>query len=63
VPFEFDVHAMIFSEDAPALESRLHKRCVLAQMNKMNHRKEFFRISLKEIREEIENKASPRIGP
>lgn len=54
VPFEFDVHAMIFNEDAPSLESRLHKHFVLGQMNKVNHRKEFFRVGLKEIREELE---------
>ena len=54
VPFEFDVHAMIFSEDAPALESQLHKHFVMMQMNKVNHRKEFFRVDLKHIREEIE---------
>ena len=54
VPFGFDVHAMILSEDAPALEQQLHKHFVLMQMNKVNHRKEFFRVSLKEIREEIE---------
>lgn len=54
VPFEFDVHAMIFSEDAPALEQQLHKHFVLQQVNKVNHRKEFFRVSLKAIKEEIE---------
>ena len=25
VPFKFDVHAMIFSDDAPALEAALHR--------------------------------------
>jgi hypothetical protein len=54
VPFEFDVHAMILSEDAPALEQQLHRYFVLRQMNKVNHRKEFFRVSLNDIREEIE---------
>lgn len=54
VPFEFDVHALIFSEDAPALENQLHKHFVMGQVNKVNHRKEFFRIDLQEIREEIE---------
>jgi len=55
VPFTFDVHAMILSEDAPALESRLHKHFVSNQVNKVNHRKEFFRAKLAEIRDEIEN--------
>jgi len=54
VPFEFDVHALIFSEDAPALETQLHKHFVTMQVNKVNHRKEFFRVDLKHIREEIE---------
>jgi hypothetical protein len=54
VPFEFDVHAMILAEDAPALESKLHKHFVLSQMNKVNHRKEFFKVGVGHIREEIE---------
>lgn len=54
VPFEFDVHALIFSEDAPALEGQLHKHFVLNQLNKINHRKEFFRADLAHIRGEIE---------
>ncbi|MBM4035250.1 MAG: GIY-YIG nuclease family protein [Planctomycetes bacterium] len=54
VPFEFDVHAMIFSEDAPALETQLHKHFVDLQVNKVNYRKEFFRVDLKHIREEVE---------
>lgn len=49
VPFEFDVHAMIFSSDAPNLESELHKHFRDREVNKVNHRKEFFRVSLKEI--------------
>ena len=54
VPFEFDVHAMIFSDDAPAFETRLHQHFLMMQMNKVNHRKEFFRVGLKHIREEVE---------
>lgn len=49
VPFEFDVHAMIFSSDAPNLESELHKHFRDREVNKVNHRKEFFRVGLKEI--------------
>lgn len=55
VPFEFDVHAMILSDDAPALERQLHEHFRVKQVNKVNHRKEFFRVSLREIRDEIEN--------
>ena len=54
VPFGFDVHAMILSENAPALEHQLHKHFMLNQVNKVNHRKEFFRAPLKTIREEVE---------
>jgi len=54
VPFEFDVHALIKSEDAPALENKLHKHFVLNQVNKVNYRKEFFKVGLAKIREEIE---------
>jgi len=54
VPFDFDVHAIILSEDAPALETQLHKHFVMSQVNKVNHRKEFFRASIAEIRREIE---------
>jgi len=54
VPFDFDVHAMINSEDAPALERALHKRFVREQVNKVNPRKEFFRITAQQLREEIE---------
>ena len=49
VPFPFDVHAMIFCENAPELETRLHKRFNSRRMNKENKRKEFFRVSLDEI--------------
>lgn len=49
VPFEFDVHAMIFSEDAPALENILHKTFRKFEVNKVNQRKEFFRVPLSEI--------------
>ena len=49
VPFEFDVHAMIFSEDAPALETTLHTTFRNKQVNRMNDRKEFFRVSLDDI--------------
>jgi chromosome segregation ATPase len=54
VPFEFDIHALIHSDDAPALEKTLHKHFLLSQVNKVNPRKEFFRLSLPMIRSEIE---------
>lgn len=54
VPFGYDVHALIVSDDAPALERELHRQFVLKQMNKVNYRKEFFRVSLREIHAEVE---------
>jgi hypothetical protein len=56
VPFSFDVHAMIYSEDAPALEKSLHTHFLAAQVNKVNPRKEFFRLEMASIRAEIEKK-------
>lgn len=49
VPFTFDVHAMIFSDDAPSLEAKLHSHFWENRLNKINGRKEFFRADLKEI--------------
>lgn len=49
VPFEFDVHAMIFSEDAPKLENALHNQFDDRRVNKVNTRKEFFNVTLPEI--------------
>jgi len=54
VPFEFDIHALIESENAPALEHKLHKQLLALQVNKINSRKEFFRVSLTDIHQEIE---------
>jgi vacuolar-type H+-ATPase subunit I/STV1 len=49
VPFWFDVHAMVFSENAPALEAKLHERFAVGRLNKVNGRKEFFRADILEI--------------
>lgn len=53
VPFSFDVHAMIFSDDAPALENALHKAFEDRKVNMINGRKEFFNVTLDEIKAEI----------
>ena len=53
VPFEFDVHALIFSDDAPALESKLHGHFESNRLNKLNRRKEFFRAEILEIEKVI----------
>ena len=49
VPFKFDVHAFIFSDNAPKLENSLHKAFENKRVNMMNNRKEFFNVSLEEI--------------
>jgi hypothetical protein len=54
VPFAFDVHALIWCEDAPALESALHRQFVQTQINKVNPRKEFFRVPLSALRRQPE---------
>lgn len=54
VPFEFDVHAMIFSEDAPALETILHQTFAKYMVNKVNPRKEFFKVPLEEIKKVVQ---------
>lgn len=51
VPFSFDVHAFIYSEDAPRLENELHQAFKDRRVNAVNLRKEFFRVSLQEVRE------------
>lgn len=49
VPFLFDVHAMIYSEDAPSLEKELHRKFDQNRVNLVNYRKEFFEVSLNAI--------------
>lgn len=49
VPFRFDVHTMVFSDNAPALEAKLHFHFAAGRLNKVNGRKEFFRADLREI--------------
>ena len=49
VPFAFDVHAIIYSDDAPALERALHTQFESSRINAQNYRKEFFRTSLDDV--------------
>lgn len=53
VPFKFDVHAMIFSDDAPKLEAALHRAFENKKVNMINGRREFFRVSLEEVEEVV----------
>lgn len=55
VPFKFDVHAMIFSEDAPKLEAALHRAFDSKKVNMVNNRKEFFKVTLEEIEKVIKD--------
>ncbi len=53
VPFAFDVHAMIYADDAPSLENSLHMEFDERRVNKVNRRKEFFDVSLREIEDAV----------
>ncbi|MBO5449425.1 MAG: DUF4041 domain-containing protein [Ruminococcus sp.] len=53
VPFNFDVHALIFTDDAPGLESALHNAFEDRKVNKINHRREFFHVTLDEIKKVV----------
>ena len=53
VPFKFDIHALIYSEDAPKLENELHKIFNNRQVNMINYRKEFFKVSIDEVEKAI----------
>ena len=57
VPFQFDVHAMIRSDDAPTLERLLHERFNDLRVNKVNYRKEFFRVPIQRLREFVAEKS------
>jgi len=54
VPFEFDVHAVIKTNNAPELESKLHQKLSIYRMNKSNWRKEFFKITIEDLKRLIE---------
>ena len=54
VPFPFDVHSFIFSEDAVSLETALHKELNNRRVNKVNLKKEFFDISIEELQQIVE---------
>ena len=58
VPFKFDVHSFIFSEDAVALEANMHERLNNQRVNKVNLRKEFFKVSIDEL-ETLVNELDP----
>ena len=53
VPFYFDVHAMIFSEDAPSLEAQIQREFADRRLNLVNYRKEYFNVTLEEIKQKF----------
>ncbi len=53
VPFNFDIHALIFTDDAPGLETALHNAFESKKLNKVNTRREFFAVTLEEIKDEV----------
>lgn len=53
VPFQFDIHAMIYSDEAPTLENELHKAFTNKKVNMLNYRKEFFNVTLDEIEQKV----------
>ncbi len=56
VPFDFDVHAIIYTDDAPGLENELHRRFTDRRLNVVNQRKEFFHASIEEIAEVVRDR-------
>lgn len=62
VPFKFDVHALIFSEDAFKLEKELHDHFTDYRVNKVNLRKEFFRVPIGKIEKKLNEYKNLAIG-
>lgn len=61
VPFLFDIHAMVYSNDAPTLEKKLHSIFDSNRVNMVNTRKEFFEVTLDSIAAEVKNIAPQAI--
>ena len=51
VPFKFDIHALIFHTDAVSLEKQLHQELEKLRVNKVNLRKEFFKVTPSTVKE------------
>lgn len=59
--FKLDVHAIVFSEDAFALESRLHQQFDNKRINKFNKHKEWFELSVEEVKQYIHSEIDPTV--
>jgi hypothetical protein len=57
VPFRFDVHALFFSQDAVGVENSLHKRFEKERLNKVNLRREFFRVTPEQVLDALKDSA------
>lgn len=62
VPFNFDIHALIFSKDALTLKENLHKQFAQYQLNKVNGTKDFFKVSLSHIEQFIEKECEEEVN-
>lgn len=54
VPFKFELHALVYSKNAVDLERKLHEAFDGKRLNRVNKHKEFFKVSLKEIKRELD---------
>ncbi len=61
VPFHFDIHAIIYSENAPQLENEFHKKFHERRINKVNNKKEFFNVTLDEIESFVKDQVNAEI--
>jgi len=55
VPFDFDVHAIIYSDNAPELENTLHKKFDSRRVNLVNTKREFFNVPIEEIEKAVQS--------
>ena len=61
VPFIFDMHAVVYSNDAVSLEHQLHQALEAKRVNRVNQRKEFFRATPAEVKDFLENLAGTQL--
>lgn len=61
VPFRFDIHALIFSDDAVSLETKLHQHFADRRVNRVNTRREFFYVTPTEVREALQKFAGQQL--
>lgn len=59
VPFSFDVHALVYSDNAPELEYKIHRQLMERRLNLINNRREFFRVDLDEVETIFSNAGHP----